>query len=114
MKTTKGFEFRLKYGGVIVFLIYGFSRSLRRTQGHEKILFSNFAFKFRSHGDLINSNFHEKFQKFPTNFIRNTWLSICTPISRKSMQKTHVKIPNKVCRKLLKFFMEVTVNEISM
>ena len=29
---------------------------------------------------------------------------------KKSMQKTHVKIPNKVCRKLLKFFMEVTLN----
>ena len=65
MKTAKGFEFLLKYGGVIVFLIYGFSRSLRGIQGHEKILFSNFDFKFRSHGNLIKNNFHEKFQKFP-------------------------------------------------
>ena len=75
MKIAKGFEFLLKYGGVIVFLIYESSRSLRGTQGHEKILFSNFDFKFRSHGDLIKNNFYEKFQKFPTNFIRN--LNMC-------------------------------------
>ena len=47
MKIAKRLEFLLKYGGVIVFVIYGFSRSLRGTQGHEKILFSNFGFKFR-------------------------------------------------------------------
>ena len=47
MKTAKRLEFLLKYGGVIVLLIYGFSRTLRGIQGHEKILFSNFGFKFR-------------------------------------------------------------------
>ena len=110
MKTSKEFEFLLKYGGVIVFLIYGFSRSLRGTQGHEKILSSNFA-----HMEIsLRITSMKNFRSFRQTLFKIRDFQYVRLFPKKTMQKTHVKIPNKVCRKLLKFFVEVILNEISM